>query len=392
MATPLPIEVLFQKQTKEQIQARCLAICAALGLKTTSWQVGGVVLTLLGVFAEIASIWSGGIALMARAGFLDFAEGKYLTLVAFYVFGVTRVPFTFAKGDVTLVNASGGLYTYAAGTFVLGRPAPASPDVTYVNADPFTLQPVGNPGATQTIAFRCQVPGARGTASAGSITRLVSTTPGVSATNPAAFVGTNEEGDVHLRARCRAKLGTISPNGPRGSYQYVAETAVDENGDSLGVTRVQIVPVVGSGHVDVYIASPSGAVPPDTVTFIDDLVQRTVVPDAVTCTVHNSTNVVRSVQATIYIYTAANMSTAAVRAAAANLLDDFFKLLPVGGLTFVAGGPGYLPFRALEAKLAQISPYVVEARVVPELDVALAVGNVAVPGTYDFTVIPVPGP
>jgi len=386
----LPIDVLTSEQTKEQTQATILGICAALGLKVTSWQSGGVALVIVGVVARLFAQFSHHVTNLTKMGFLDLAVGKFLTLVAFYVYGVERIEATFASGDVVLTNTGGGQFSYLAGEFIIGRPAPN--EITYRNAEPFTLKPVGSPGGTDvaTVSFRCDVPGSKGTAVAGAIRRLVSTATGVTATNPEAFIGTDGERDIPLRARCRAKLATASPNGPRDAYSFVATSATNSALEPLGVTRVGILPNTGDGIVKIYLASASGGVGSDVVDAVDLLVQRSVVPDAVRAQISSATNVEVPITATIYIYARANLSSPDVKKAAVRALDDFFMLLPIGGMRIPPMTTGAVLWRAVEAQLAQIHRLVVEAKLQPETDRMLAPGEVAVPGTYTITVAQVP--
>jgi phage-related baseplate assembly protein len=378
----LPLDQLVQPLTKEQARASILALCGALGLNTTAWQSGGVTRTIIAVVAQLFASFTEGVAYITRAGFLDLAEGGFLTLLAYFGFGVTRIAATFASGNLTVTNASGGLYKFKVGQFVVSNSVTKQ---TFVNAEAFELQPVGVTGNEATVAFRAQAAGAAGTSSPGDISQLVTSTIGVTVTNPTSFVGIDAELDPALRQRCRDKLGSLSPDGPKRAYAFIAKSALDANGAPIGVNRVQVLPADGTGVVTIYLATTTGAVTGPNVTIIDDEIQQLVVPDAVTANVSSATNVVVPVNADFWIYTSSGLTTGEAQALVQQALNNYFPTIPIGGLS-LDGATGGVLFRALEAVITGVSEHSIEARINPEVDVLLDAGEVAVPGVYTITV------
>jgi len=122
------------------------------------------------------------------------------------------------------------------------------------------------------ITVAADVAGTGGTSNEHTITEAVTTNPGVFVSNPAALIGSGFETNSQLVARCRARLASLSPNGPRGAYEYFALSASRILGDSSdplflppaitipAITRATVTRDATTGVVTVTVASASGAV------------------------------------------------------------------------------------------------------------------------------------
>jgi hypothetical protein len=122
------------------------------------------------------------------------------------------------------------------------------------------------------ITVVADVAGTGGTSNEHTITEAVTTNPGVYVSNPAALIGSGFETNVALAARCRARLASLSPNGPRGAYEYFALSASRILGDASdplflppaitipAITRATVARNSATGIVTVTVASASGAV------------------------------------------------------------------------------------------------------------------------------------
>lgn len=75
------------------------------------------------------------------------------------------------------------------------------------------------------VLFQADIAGSSGSSGIGTVTNVVTATNGVSCYNAQPFVGTDFEGNQAYASRCRAKLATISPNGPKDAYRYFAVTS-----------------------------------------------------------------------------------------------------------------------------------------------------------------------
>src|SRR5690348_4867886 len=113
----LTVDQLVSSQTKDQIQATLYANLQALGFSCTSWRPGGVARTIVAILATVLAAFTVLMVVVAKSGFLDFAEGDWLTLLAKQFFDVDRETASFASGFVTLTNSGGGVYSYAAFTY-----------------------------------------------------------------------------------------------------------------------------------------------------------------------------------------------------------------------------------------------------------------------------------
>jgi hypothetical protein len=92
----LPLDELTTPLTTDQVKARIYATLASVGVSTTSWKPGAVVRTMIAACAIVMAALSELTANIARSGFLELAEDKWLALVAHHVYGVDKVYATFA--------------------------------------------------------------------------------------------------------------------------------------------------------------------------------------------------------------------------------------------------------------------------------------------------------
>lgn len=85
-----PLEQLVLAWTVDDAKALIYDALTARGVNHASWKPGSVVRTLITAVAIIIAAASALTAALARAGFLDLAEGAWLTLKARYDYGVER--------------------------------------------------------------------------------------------------------------------------------------------------------------------------------------------------------------------------------------------------------------------------------------------------------------
>ncbi|WP_437647879.1 baseplate J/gp47 family protein [Sorangium sp. So ce362] len=381
----LPIDQLIQPLTPGQVKDSIYRLLSASGLPVTSWHEGAVARSIIAVIAAIFAGFTQVIALAIRANYLDLAEGIWLTLLAYYVYGVERVEATFATGQVTLVNAGGGVYPFEAGEFICRNP---TTDAHYTNASFFEL----GAGQTLTIDVRAVVAGAEGSSSAGQITALVTEMLSVTCSNAAALNGRDQESDPALRQVCRDSLGALSPNGPQAAYEYWAKRARRADGTIVNVTRVWVSPGSSVGHVQVYVASPSGAVdgsagdPSTDLGAVASTIMRLVVPKGATCTVSSAVAVTVTVTGTAWVQVAANLSDAAWQTLFLQQLTMYLAEVPIGGhvLTSV---PGHVFRNAIIGQVEGVSKFVIKFDpTLPAGDTSLAEGQVPVSGAHSIAV------
>lgn len=371
---------LLVSETKAQIYTRGLAVADAIGLNTSSWVAGDPTRSLYHFLADALSRLESMVAGFVGSGFLDYAEGDWLTLLAEQFYGVTRVEATYASTTVTLTNAGGAVFVLEVGDVVLKS---TSSGKTYT----VTALPIGDTlaaGGTLDVEVTADEPGSDSSALATEINALVTTMLGVTCSNATAAVGLDEEEDESLRDRCRAKLGMLSPNGPSDAYNYVVKAS-----DLTGVTDITRARTVGdsaTGDVTVYIAAADGAAAVASVTAAQTAVEAWAAPICVTPTVVNATEVTIPVTYQVWLYTSVGEETTTIEAAIATALEEMFAARPIGG--DVISGTGKLYQSLIVSTIKGVYPaHTFRVSVsAPAGDTTLAISEVAVLGTVTPTV------
>lgn len=380
------LEELTTPLTKDEIEDAIYAAIEARGVATTSWKPGAIARTIIAGLAIVLAAFSTLQARIAASGFLEKAEGDWLTLVAEFVYGVPRNEGTFASGNVEFNNGAGGVFSPGAGDVIVSN---SSTGKTYRNTAAFTL------AAFETgklVPFEAVEIGADSTSPAGFIDTLETTLLGVTVTNPSALVGLDPESDPDLRVRCLAKTGTLSPNGPADAYRFVAFEAEKDDGTPVGITRLTATPD-GEGNVDVYIANASGPVTGtigDTTTdlgAVDAAIQTQVVPLAVTATVASATANTIAVTYEAWIRGTIGLTEVELQSEIADALADFMSEQPIGGSRKVAGG-GFVFKEGIEGVIAETigSDFLLDLVVsAPAADVSIAASEAPVLGVVSAT-------
>lgn len=386
----LPIDQLIQPLTKEQVKSSLYNLMKATGLPVTSWQEGAVARTIVAVVATIFAGFTEVMATVIRAGFLDLAEGVWLTMHAKFVYGVDRIEATFATGEVTLDNNGGGVFSFDPGDLIVRNP---TTNKLYTNTSAFDL---GALEKGKKVAIRAVEAGSASTSGPGQITAFVTTLLLVTVTNEASVVGLEAELDPALRQRCRDSLGALSPNGPRAAYEYWSKSAKRPDGSSVGVTRVRIPRATGDGTVTVIVASATGPVlgdvndPTTDLGIVNDVMQKFVVPDGVTATVVSAVPHPIPVTCDVWIYTSAAMTDGEVQFAVAARLRAYVETIPIGGFV-IPPDVGKVFVNALVGQIEATSGYVIKASVTfPVLDEMLAGNQVVTLGSVVVNVHQVP--
>jgi phage-related baseplate assembly protein len=370
---------LVRPLTRQQVETSIYDVLGTLGVNTTTWKPGAVVRAMITATAVVLSAFSVLMAQIAQSGWLELAEGDWLTLVAWYVFQVERIPATFATGDVTLTNAGGGVFTLDVEDLIVKN---LDTDAQYRNTAAFTL----GANETITITVRATEAGAVGTSAPSTVTGFVTPLIGVTVTNPLAIVGMDEETDPALRARCLEKLGSLSPFGPWDAYAYAARTATRADGSIVGVTRVRSVKD-GYGNVYTYVATPTGAVsgdvndPATDLGAVNEAIQQRAAPLAVTAWVDSATPVAIDVSYSVWMYNTSGLTVAELVEMIATRLATFMSTQPIGG-NIIGSDPGKVFNDAIRTVIESTRPEIFHAVVsVPAGDAVLLAQQVPVLGT-----------
>lgn len=126
----------------------------------------------------------------------------------------------------------------------------------------------GTVNVCTTTAVNADLPGTVGSAAAGSIAQTTTVLTGVTCANILPLFGQPWESNTSVANRCRLKLQSLSPNGPKGSYSYFALTAAQLLAAqtpavqlSSPITRVTVTTSATTGIVTTTLANANGPVP-----------------------------------------------------------------------------------------------------------------------------------
>lgn len=389
MATSLA--ALLVRNTKAQLYAKALEVATAVGLPVTSWAAGDPTRSDYHYLSEILEVLEGIAVEYIAAGFLDFAveraiatgDSTWLKILAKQLYGVDVTEATFAQTACTLTNGGGALYVIEPGDLT----AKSTDDKTYHNITGGML--ASGPGSTLSLTFEADEPGSDSNAGANEINELVTKLLEVTITNPTAATAVDEEAPPDVAVRCRAKLGALSPNGPRDAYNYVATTPALSG--TTNVTRSRSVGDSDTGDVYQYLAGPSGAVTSDDVDAVEAAVLEHAVPLTITPNVRNSTNVVISPTYQLWLYSSIGLETDEIEEAVADALAAMFRRRPIGG-DVIAPATGRIYHSMIESTIRNVykDHAFRVALTVPagdtDLDLDTTIGEVAVLGAITATI------
>jgi hypothetical protein len=315
---------LLIKQTKAQIYQFALDIAELVGLPVTSWTAGDPTRSLYHLESELLTTLEEEVVGFISSGFLDYASGAWLVILADQVFGVVVPEATFATTTVTLTNGGGGLYPISAGDLTFKD---SVTNKTYRNTTGGTL--ASGPGTTLNVDVIADEAGAASSAGAGEIDTLVTELLGVTCSNATAALGIDAPDDAAIRQLCRDKLGAFSPDGPKEAYSYVARNSALTG--TTNITRARVYSDSDTGDVTVYIAGPSGAVSSPDVALVNTAILQWATPLCITPTVLSASNVVVPVTYQVWIYKSVNKTEADIKAAILSALETLFETRDIGG-------------------------------------------------------------
>jgi hypothetical protein len=385
MAT-FSIDDLVTPLETEEIKTSIYTALETTGVATTLWKPGAVVRTIIAIVSIVLHALSVLVSNIAKSGFLGLASGVWLALKALYDYNEEKQYATFAAGVVYLSNSSGGVYTLDPDELEV---ASSITGKSYRNTATVTL---GALAASVPVDVQAVEAGSASSALAGEIDRVVTPLAGVTVTNTATLVGLDDETDAQLQARCSAKLGSFSPNGPADAYDYVAKSAVRANGSRVGVTRVRTRPD-GLGGIDVYCATATGALTPSDLAVVDEAIQTQAAPLGITARVHSATEAPQNITYSVWCYNTTGLREDQIRDAIRDALIAYIAAQNVGG-NEIEGAAGKIYRDDIQAEISRartsdgaalrIFRTIVHS---PAADVPLGVFEVPTVGTITATAI-----
>ena len=317
---------LIVARTADAIVTEQLAVLDGEGFPVTAWQSGSAPRDLVKADATAMARLDASVAALAKAAFLDDAEGDWLTLVAASRFDNDRVLATYTEGYVRVACASGaGPHTISAAQLLI---TDGTRRWRSINTASVTVAS----GSYQDIKVRAEIAGDEyNIASGATLTVVAPALAGLSVTNPVyadgtwiTLAGADDESDASLRARCRARWGTLGRGANDAAYRYLARTG---HAYEAQVTRVYVAWGPGDGTLTVYLAGPTGAVSGTVVNAVQAWINENK-PGTDNATVASVTAVLVTVSGTIYLPAA--YDTTANRALATDALTAYFAGLDVG--------------------------------------------------------------
>jgi hypothetical protein len=333
----ISVQQLLVPVTATQARSNAVTALVAMGIRADLWRVGGSMSTMLTVITAAYANFTVLFAQAIASGFLTTASGGWLSLLAFYVYGVTRPVATFATGALTLTNTGGGVFNYPVGaaTFL-----DSTSGQTYTNQSVIALGAL----SAQTINIQCTVSGSIGNAPPGEIDTLQTAMQNVTCGNAAAIAGSDALSDPGLVALCLAKLGALSVRGPRNAYAFAITVALNAvTGAPVNINRQSISRSSHTGTVTIVVASPSGSPDPNDVAGVVTSIESGVPglsppfsgvrPDCVTVNVSGATEVPYAQTLTVWAEAEPGLTAAALATQVGTALTAWLSNYPVGGVT-----------------------------------------------------------
>lgn len=371
---------LLKPLTTSDAVTKLLGYFATLKLPTTDWSSTGAERGLLQIFGQALSDYVGTkLVEIAQGGLLDLAPLAWLQLLAPSAYQNTPNPAVFARIRVRLTNSLGTPYTITPGMLWVAQSANLAARYNSANLTNQTLPGSG----TLDLDFLAEFAGATVVTPDGFTANynisgtpaIVITTPlpGVTATlldlgggHPMVVTGTDAEGLVPLRERCRSKWGTLAFAGPAAAYLAWAREA------DASITKVWVRDdnPSGPGTATVYLAGDAGAVGAAAVTAANNLIQARKPPTAA-ITVSSAANASVSIAATVYCKAAL---VDAAKTKLATLLSDYQKALQIANTT----NPDAIVYRAQLFEILMTPDGVTNCTIAtPATDTTPAAGQIA---------------
>ncbi len=374
------LATLRTSETGATILQKLYDIAAAVGVNVESFQPGDPTRSFFYAGSQKISLYESLVTGAINGGFLDTAEGDWLSILSASNYNTPRTDATFAECTLRLTNAGDALFTFDPDDITIKNTATGK---TYRNSTGGTLAPVG----TLDLVFIAEEAGSDSSSAIGEIDAIVSPSlANVSVTNTTAAVGTDGEEDSALRERARGKLASLSPNGPAAAYDYIARTSTYNGG--AAVTKTRVLDDSDTGEVTVYVAGDAGAVSAGDVTLVQEAFSTYCEPLTIESTAVNASNYTQAVTYTLWVYDSINLTSAEIEDLVSEGLLAGFVARPIGGDVIPPAASGYLYKGHIEAMILRaVEPHGFRVTVAtPATDVALTINQVAVLGTITPTI------
>lgn len=354
-----PFDDLLADITREAVRDELIALAATAGLDVSTWEPGEPIWAVIDVFSNwFAATWNALVAPALRSRFLAYATGRWLSLLAWSGYNRIRLGQTFAGGSLTIENVGPNYVAINAGALrVKNGDGKTFRNVNATSVSAYT----GGTVPSTTAMFVADEPGTASSTPIGGIVTapVMSPAAGVRVvSNTAAWLGADEESDDGLRTRCETASAAMSPAGPRAAYLAAARDpmgTMERAGlpttgypETVNITRATLIEYNGS-FVSVVLASPSGAASGTDVTvgtdvfYANAVIQTLVAPAGVNVVVGPATNkAINYGTITLHVRRDSLVTAAEAVAFATAKMNEHFATMPIGGLSKMTGGSGYV--------------------------------------------------
>lgn len=320
------LAALIIEETKETLYATGLRIATLVGVPVSSWRAGDPTRSLYHLESEVLSVLEKVVAGFIRSGFRDYATGDWLVINAKQTYNVDVPDASYASTTVVLTNTKGGDFTFEPGDVVVQN---SSTKKTFTSKSGGHLGPAGGGSDTLSIDIVADEPGSASSSAAGEIDTLVTTFLGVTVTNATAAIGQDVQEESVTREQCTDKLESLSPDGPKGAYAFVARSP-DLTGTNT-IPRVRAYPDSDTGDVTIYLADASGGVTTTDRDLIEAAIVKWATPLCVTPTVLAATNHTVAVTYELWIYKSINKTSSEIEDDVEAALEQLFANAKIGG-------------------------------------------------------------
>ncbi len=374
----LSLSDLLKPSTRDQIVQELLDVATSVGLDVTSWQPGQPLRTLLVTVSDRMARQTVDIVEIVKGGFGDLASASWTALWAKSTYNVDAIAALQATGVGTATNSSASNYTKQVGEFIVAH---ATTGKIYRNT---AIIVIPANGSLANIAIASDEFGTASNAAAGAITTVVSALVGVTFTNPAAVLGADAETPAAIVTRARAKLGSLSPNGPKDAYNFIATTpAYSATGTPITRSTTTANPV--TGLVTTCIATAAGTPVGGDVAIVQAAEDKWAEPWCVLDTVVGASN--NTINITYHIWIKGSILTSAqIQTAISTALTTYFSTVPIAGI-ILPPAAGFVYLEEISQVIRTATPGILRVAIaLPAADISIAATEVPVLGTVTATV------
>lgn len=339
----------------------------AAGYTATSWQEGDAGLAHVELSAEVDVQVSKLAVFVKESALVPTAKGEALTRLSKSHYDNDRDGAVSAQRRVTLTCAStAGPHTFDASDLVIAHPD--GPTYRLIdNGDPGVVFPVtlASGSSQPDLIFEAEVAGSAANKSPNSVTQLVTTLAGVTVSSDLIErSGSDEESDATLKTRDITKWALLT------QYELIDDAVIN-----ICLTATQSVTGVivdsqnprGAGTFDVYMAGALETASAGDIALAQAAIDARVFGSTATpktAIVFGAPEVDLNLSGTVYYK--GSYEPTDVEDSVLSVLEEYVKLVPLGGYNFYPGPSNVVPINDIEAEIraAAIGGQVVEKTVV----------------------------